>query len=450
MSTKKPVFIYSFKSFVKHYVSGSILLILATCLAMFMANSAFSEAYHAFCNQTISFSIGGFDILQHNGKTMTLAMLINDGLMAIFFFAVGLEIKREILVGELSLPKQAMLPIIAALGGIILPILIFKFIATDPNVANGAAIPMATDIAFSLGVLSLLGKRVPVSLKVFLTALAVADDLGGIIVIALFYSGHISPVFLYISAAVIALIIIGARSGINNITFFAVLGVLVWFLFYNSGIHPTIAGVIVAFCIPARPRIDTQKYINRIKENISEFPFLCVDKHNAVILSNTQINMLKSIESASDKVISPLQKLEDALHPVVSYFIIPIFAFVNAGISLAGVGISTLTQEATLAVMCGLILGKFFGIFCFSYAAIKTKLVFMPKGATMGGLAGIAMLGGIGFTVSIFIANLSYASIPNIGAELLNQSKLGIIVASVLAAFIGYYILFFTLRKQKH
>lgn len=441
---------FSFKSFMKSYVNGSVLLILATIVALVLANSDYSDLYVAFCNYEVSLFLGGVDILQHHGAPMTIASLINNMLMAIFFFAVGLEIKREFMVGELSDRKHALLPIIAAVGGIVLPVVIFKLIATDPDVARGAAIPMATDIAFSLGVLSLLGKRVPISLKVFLTALAVVDDLAGIMVIAIFYSGSIASEYLFIAGALIAIMIIGARLRIAKKSFYAIIGIIIWFMFYNSGVHATIAGVLVAFCIPARPFLDTTKYIERIKSNIAQFPFICTDKHGAVILSNKQIGLLKSIESASDNVVSPLQKLEDMLHPVVTFFIIPVFAFVNAGISMEGISISSFMEETTLAVMAGLLLGKFFGIFGFSYLALKLNLASMPKNANYKGIAGVAILGGIGFTVSIFIGNLSYASIPDIGEELLNQAKLGIIVASLIAAVAGLVFFKVTHKEEFH
>lgn len=437
---------FSFKSFLKNHVNGSGLLIIATMMALVFANTDLSTVYSTLCNYEISLSIGGLDLFSHNGHPMTIRMFANDMLMAIFFFTVGLEIKREFMVGELANRKHAMLPIIAAVGGIVFPVIIYRLIASDPIVLQGSAIPMATDIAFSLGVLSLLSKRIPISLKVFLTALAVVDDLAGIVVIAIFYSKSITPEFLYISAGLIAMLLIGSKLKVSNKSFYAIIGVVVWFMFYNSGVHATIAGVIVALCIPARPRMATEKYITRIKDNISHFPFINKSTNNAVILSNKQIELLKSIESASDKAVSPLQKLEDMLHPFVTYFVIPFFAFVNAGIYLGGITFSTFAGETTLAIMAGLLLGKFFGIFLFSYVAIKTKIVSMPKHATMKGIAGIAILGGIGFTVSIFIGTLSFPAIvadetTAAGQDYLNQAKLGILTASFVAAMGGYFYL---------
>lgn len=439
---------FGFKSFFKTYVNGNVLLIIATLLALVLANSDFANFYTEFCSQEISLMFGGVDIFQYHNQPMSVKLFINDGLMAIFFFAVGLEIKREFMVGELSDRKHALLPIIAALGGTIVPVVIYRLIASDPVVLHGSAIPMATDIAFSLGVISLLGNRIPISLKVFLTALAVVDDLAGIIVIAIFYSSSISPEYLYISAGLIAVLLIGSKLNISNKGFYAIIGLIIWFMFYNSGIHSTIAGVIVALCIPVRPKLETGKYIERIKNNISQFPFINGDKGGEVILSNKQINLLKSIESASHKVISPLQKMEDMIHPMVTFFIIPIFAFVNAGINLDGVTLSTFTQETTLAIMAGLLLGKFLGIFSFSYIALKARIVTMPKNATMHGIIGVAILGGVGFTVSIFIGTLSFESVKG-GAELLNEAKLGILTASAIAA-IGGYLYLRTTHKTEH
>ena len=267
---------------------------------------------------------------------MSLLSFINDALMAIFFFSIGLEIKREVLVGELSSFKQALLPIIGAIGGMIVPVLIFYYLSRGTDYAGGAAIPMATDIAFSLGVLSMLGKRVPLSLKIFLTTLAVVDDIGGIIVIAAFYSSHIDVMLLVYAAALFGVLLLGSVLRIKSKIFYLLIGGIIWFLFLNSGIHPTIAGVLVAFCVPATPVYAPKKYIKIIRDSISHFN---AEEDNAElekrsILGKEQLNWLKQVESASDKVISPLQDLEDTLHPMVNYFILPLFAFANAGIFL--------------------------------------------------------------------------------------------------------------------
>ncbi|HIS33653.1 MAG TPA: Na+/H+ antiporter NhaA [Candidatus Avirikenella pullistercoris] len=440
---------YSFKSALKYYVNGGVVLIIATILALIVANTGLSEAYFSLWNLPVSVNIGDFNLLQHGGHDMTLMQFINDALMAIFFFAVGLEIKREILVGELSSPKQALLPIIAACGGMIVPVLLFILFAGNEDIMRGMAIPMATDIAFSLGILSMFGKRVPISLKVFLIALAVVDDIGGVAVIALFYSKHLALEYLLYSALLFVIILLGAKKGINSTIFYTVMGVLVWYMFLNSGIHPTIAGVLVAFCIPARPGLKTGKYITRIQKNISKFPVSEDQKDDHVyILKKEQIELLKSVESASDLVISPLQKLEDTLNPIVNYFIIPVFAFANAGISLEGMQVSDLFAGVSIAVLMGLVAGKFLGILSFSYLAAKLKLVTIPSEISWSALAGVALLGGIGFTVSIFIANLSYGDLPDIGTALLTDAKLGILSGSLIAGVLGYLVLNLFLPKN--
>lgn len=430
-------------------ISGSILLIIATILAMICANSELSRIYESLCNQEISIIIGGFDLLSSPEGSMTLARFVNDALMAIFFFAVGLEIKREMLIGELSQMKHAMLPIIAALGGMIVPVLIFYFIANGTPAEGGIGIPMATDIAFSLGVLSLLGKRVPLGLKVFLTTLAVADDIGGIMVIAIFYSSHIAYQYLLISVVVMVLLYIGARRGVNNSGFYAVMGIVMWFLFFHSGIHPTIAGVIVAFFVPARPKIDSYQFLAKLKSSVNRFPPITQMHKGVVVLSHEQLHVLHRLNHVSNRVISPLQKVEDLLHPVVTFFIIPVFAFVNAGVVLDGISVSTITGATTMGVFCGLLFGKFIGIFTFSYLAIKTKFVCIPSGVNFKQIAAVSVIGGIGFTVSLFIADLSYANLPEIGKTLLNEAKLGIISASLLAGVIGYFLLRYELRKTE-
>lgn len=441
--------LYSFKSTLKHYVNGGMLLILATVLALVAANSPLSESYFSWWNYPISINIGSFNIIGHGEFPLTVLQFINDALMAVFFFTVGLEIKKEMLVGELSSPRKALLPIIAAVGGMILPVLMFFLFSDSEAVARGAAIPMATDIAFSLGVLGLLGTRVPISLKIFLTALAVVDDIGGIAVIAIFYSGHLAVEYLLYSLILFAILLIGAQKGIHTRIFYIVIGLVIWFMFLNSGIHPTIAGVLVAFCVPARPKLDTQKYIDRIKDNIAQFPTKLEQvRGGTVILSHDQIDLLKSVESASDHVVSPLQRLEDVLHPIVAYFIIPIFAFANAGINFEQLNISEGLSGAAVPVLMGLLVGKFVGIFSFSYISIKMKLVSMPQNVNFGAIAGVALLGGIGFTVSIFIANLSYPTDGVDGLDMLNQAKFGVLMGSLLAGIGGYYVTKYALGKE--
>lgn len=433
---------YSFKSMIKKYVTSSGLLIAFSLFALIWANSPLKELYFDILNLPVSVSLGHYNIFSHGGHAMSLIAVINDFLMALFFLSVGLEIKREILVGELSSRQKAMLPIIGACGGMLVPVLLFWLVCPqDADMLRGMAIPMATDIAFSLGVLSLFRTRVPVGLKVFLAALAVADDLGGIIVIALFYSSQINLGWLFVALLLVVLLIVGNIRRVGKKSFYLAVGALLWYAMLNSGIHATIAGVIVAFCVPASLRHSSSYYIERIRNNINSLPVHEVtDKHHTVVLTNEEIQLLKSIESAADKLISPLQDLEDMLKTVISHFVIPIFALANVGIDLAGMTIDTLFAGVGLPVMVGLVVGKFVGVFSFSWIAIKCRLVTLPQDSNWCSFASVCMLCGIGLTVSIFIADLSYASLDG-GAAVLGQAKLGILCGSFISALLGILLL---------
>lgn len=440
---------YSAKRAVKSHASGGNVLIVATILALVVANiPGINQMYNDFWEQEIRLQVGSFNIFSHAGHPMSMLQFINDALMAIFFFTIGLEIKREVLVGELSSFKQALLPIIAAIGGMVVPVGIYLLLSAGTDFTSGAAIPMATDIAFSLGVLAMLGSRVPISLKIFLTTLAVVDDIGGIIVIAAFYSTHIEAMLIVYALILLGVLFLGSVFKIQSKIFYLLIGTIVWYLFLNSGIHPTIAGVLVAFCIPATPVFPPKKYIQTIRRSIAYFNAEDDELLNRrSILNKDQMDWLKQIESASDKVISPLQELEDSLHPVVNYLIIPIFAFANAGITLWHMDASALVGGIGLAIICGLVLGKFLGIFVFSWLTVKLHLAPMPQYCNWKMMASISMLGGIGFTVSLFIANLSFGSMGAHGLELLNNAKLGIVVGSLLAGVLGFIMLHHFLPK---
>lgn len=424
---------------IRRHATGGNILILATLLAFVIANiPVINDLYFDFWNQEIRLQIGDFNLFSHEGHPMSLLSFINDALMAIFFFSIGLEIKREILVGELSSFKQALLPIIGAIGGMIVPVTIFLWLSAGTEYSVGAAIPMATDIAFSLGILAMLGNRVPLSLKIFLTTLAVVDDIGGIIVIAVFYSSHIEIMLLLYAAILLGLLMLGSAMRIKSKIFYLLIGGVVWFLFLNSGIHPTIAGVLVALCVPATPVFAPKKYIKKIRIAISHFRDVDDETLTKLsILNKEQMNWLKEIESASDKVISPLQELEDSLHPFVNFFIVPIFAFANAGIYLLNMDPASLIEGIGLAIILGLVVGKFVGIFTFSWLTVKFRLAPMPAHTTWPAMASVAMLGGIGFTVSLFIATISFGNDPS-QAALLNQAKMGIVTGSLLAGIIGF------------
>ena len=440
---------YSFKSMVKKYVNSSVVLIICTLAALCIANMPFGDIFTKFWGQEVSLSIGSFNLFSHNGHPMTLIQVINDFLMAIFFLSVGLEIKREILVGELSSAKKALLPIIGACGGMIVPVLLFWLTCpNDPDMLRGVAIPMATDIAFSLGVLSIFDKRVPIGLKIFLAALAVADDLGGIIVIAIFYSTSLDPDYIVMAAICVVGLLAGNKLRIMKKSFYLTIGLVLWYAMLNSGIHATIAGVIVAFCVPGSLRKNATRYIERIKKNINDFNEVqTVGKHHTVILTHEEIHKLKSIESAADKLISPLQELEDSLHHIIGYFIIPLFAFANVGIDLSAMSFSSLVSGIGLSVIIGLVVGKFIGVFSFSWIAIKLGLVQLPIGSNWASFASVCVVCGIGLTVSIFIADLSYASLGN-GTTLLDEAKLGILCGSLISAVIGCLLLNRFLPKE--
>lgn len=423
-------------------IAASVLLFLTAILAAVIANSPMAPLYQGFLSQELSLRIGEFNLFSHGGHPLTMLEFINDCLMTLFFLTVGLEIKRELLVGELSSFRKAILPFIAACGGMLLPVLIYSLlVATDSPEGKGMAIPMATDIAFSLGVLSLLGRRVPLSLKIFLTAFAVVDDIGGILVIALFYSTEVAYGYLIAAAVLYVFLYYMGKFGMTQKIFFLSIGLVIWYLFLQSGIHSTISGVILAFVIPARPRLDAGKYINRIRDIITEFPVASSDN---IVLTNQQISTLKKVERASDYVISPLQSLEDNLHGVVAFFILPLFAFANAGVVLGGGG--DVLGSVSIAVAVGLLAGKFIGIFLFTWLSIKSKLVPMPAGMDWKNIAGISLLGGIGFTVSLFVANLSFAGDH---PELLNQAKFGVLVGTIVAGILGYVVLNLVLPKAE-
>lgn len=435
----------------KKWMSSSVVLVISTVLALLCANiPALKDTYFSLWQNTVSISIGNFNLFSHAGHSMSVMEVINDFLMAIFFLSVGLEIKREILVGELSTMKKAMLPIIGACGGMIIPVLLFVLFCPDnPEMTRGMAIPMATDIAFSLGVLSLFKTRVPVSLKMFLAALAVADDLGGILVIAIFYSSHIDVFFLILTAVAVLVLIIGNRMHIRTPAFYITIGLVLWYLMLQSGIHATISGVVLAFCVPASLSMGTGYYLRQIKHNVNMFPVVKLeDNDKPVVFTNQDILALRSIESAADKLISPLQDLEDHLHVPVNYYVVPIFAFANAGIDLSILDFGDLFNGVGLAVLMGLLVGKFVGVFSFSWLAVKAGIVTLPKDVSWKAFASVCVLCGIGFTVSMFIADLSYMGIGDNGQVLLNQAKLAVLAGSVIAALAGCVMLNRTLPQS--
>ena len=353
-----------------------------------------------------------------------------------------MEIKREVLCGELSTRQKALLPIIGACGGMLMPVIVFYCVCYGhPLMERGCAIPMATDIAFSLGVLSMFSKRVPVGLKIFLAALAVADDLGGIIVIALFYSEGLAWKYLLGAALIVAALLIGNKRDVRLKAFYMSLGMVLWYMVLNSGIHATIAGVVLAFCIPANLTKGTRYYAQRIRKLVNRYPEIDVteaDKNRAIVIDKGELQILRRIESAADKLISPLQDIEDQLAMPINYVVIPLFAFANAGVDFAGMSIGSLFHGVALGVFLGLLIGKFTGVLSFSWLSMKLCVCQMPAGANWKSFASVCMLCGIGFTVSMFIAALSYPThLGADAADMLNEAKLGILCGTVASALVG-------------
>jgi NhaA family Na+:H+ antiporter len=430
---KEPIerFLKPINEFLHQEASGGILLIICTVIALAWANSAWSHSYHDLWHTHIVLSVGSLLTLDYS-----IHHWINDGLMVIFFFTVGLEIKREFLVGELSSAQKAALPIAGALGGMIAPALLYTFFNSGTEGANGWGIPMATDIAFVVGIMALLGPRIPLTLKIFVLALAIADDIGAVLVIAVFYTSEISSTALIIAFVVFVALIISNRLGVKSLVVYAVLGLILWLAFLKSGIHATIAGVLLAFTIPASPRYDTNKFSEKVKQLINHFD--STGDHWKNVLNNSERqNDVLAIEESCEKVLTPLQRFEHELHPWVAFFIIPVFALANAGVTIAGMDLlSALTSSVSLGIIVGLFLGKQIGIFAFSYLAIKFKLASLPEGVNWKNLYGAGILAGIGFTMSLFIAGLAFNN-----PELLDLSKIGVLSGSLLSGIIGFIFL---------
>lgn len=386
------------KKFLKKESSVGILLMIATVLAMALANSPLHWVYDYFLETPLEIRIGR---QLHIAKPLLL--WINDGLMAVFFFLIGLEVKREVLAGQLSSRAQIALPGAAAIGGMLVPALIYVLFNIGDKVAlNGWAIPAATDIAFALGVLALLGDRVPSSLKIFLLALAIMDDLGAIVIIALFYSGDLSTTMLVLSAICLMILVVFNRMKIDVIPFYIWVGVFLWIFVLKSGVHATLAGVALAFSIP--------------------------------------------LKSKSRPGHSPIEELEHSLHPWVNYLILPVFAFANAGIPLQGMGIGDLFHPVPLGIMLGLILGKLLGVFGFSVAAIKLGIAQTPENANWRHLLGVASLCGIGFTMSLFIGGLAFEHTGGDAMTYLTTHRIGILSGSLISGILGYVMLYFSSR----
>jgi NhaA family Na+:H+ antiporter len=421
-------------AFISKSSTGGIVLIISAVIAIIMANSPWSHWYHQLWEHKISFGLD--DSFQLN---KSLHHWINDGLMAIFFFVIGLELKREIVAGELSNPKNAILPIIAGIGGMIFPALIYTFFNAGTATMNGWGIPMATDLAFALGILYLLGDRVPASLKIFLTAFAIIDDLGSVLVIAFFYTSDISLANLGIGIAFLAVLFISNFLGVRNTFYYGLLGIGgVWLFFLLSGVHATIAAILAAFAIPARVKINETSFIKKMENYISKFKNADPD-HNVPTLTADQLHILDDMESLTKKAMTPLQKLEHDMHPLVAFVVMPVFALANAGVSFGGN--IEVTNAVTIGVALGLLIGKMTGIFVVPFLLLKAGLVPPLRGVDYRHLLGLGFISAIGFTMSLFINELAFSPLGEAGQQYIAQAKIGIIIASVIGGFTGFFLL---------
>lgn len=426
----------SFQSFVKTESSSGIVLLVIAVLALVWANSPWAESYFHLWHTEFVIGYGDFHLEKH------ISHWINDGLMAIFFLLVGLEIKREILDGELSSLKKSMLPVATAVGGMLVPALIYFILNTSGEGAKGWAIPMATDIAFALGILTLAGSRVPVALKVVLTALAIVDDLGAVLVIAIFYTSELHLDYLGYAGITLGVLVLLNLAGVRSTVLYLLPGIVLWYFVLKSGVHATIGGVLLAFTIPANTLVNPARFIERARNQIDQFKDACEIENDPSLRRNSMSHALEELEESTEKVQSPLVKMEHGLTNWVAFGIMPVFALANAGVSLGGDASAHLFDPITLGVVLGLFLGKQLGIVAFAWVFIKLKLAEMPKGVTWQMLYGLACLGGIGFTMSLFVADLSFG-----GTRLLDYAKIGILLATAISAIVGVIILRRALKK---
>jgi NhaA family Na+:H+ antiporter len=415
------------EKFIKIESLSGVLLFAATIVAVVWANSPFGDSYQAVWGYELGVKMTNFALVK------PVILWINDGLMALFFFLIGLEIKRELSVGELNAPKKAIFPLFAAIGGIAFPALVFVLSNNDPEALAGWAIPMATDIAFSLAIMKLLGDRVPLNLKVFLTAFAIVDDLGAVLIIALFYSSGIKWMLILIAFAILGVLFLLTMRGLYSKYLLVVLGVVVWLLFLKAGIHPTIAGVLLAFTVPIHRKVKIPEFmeaLDELQEKIIKAP-----RQENGLLSKAQIEHIDNLDEWTTEVQSPLQRMEHKLHDWVAYVIMPVFALSNAGVTVSTD--KALNRNLILGIALALIVGKAVGIFLMSNLALRLGISKLPDGVSRMQILGVSFLAGVGFTMSIFIANLAFKDNP----ALLDSAKVGILIGSLIAGLTGFLIL---------
>ncbi len=412
--------------FTRIEASGGAVLLAAAVLALIWANLPFGDTYERFWGTTLTLEIGGSLHIEE-----TLRGLVNDGLMTIFFFVVGLEIKRELVVGELRDPRRAALPAIAALGGVVLPAVIYLAVTSGagPEAARGWGIPMATDIAFAVGVLALLGRRVAVGAKLFLLALAITDDIVAIAVIAIFYTADLSVVWLALGVAALAFVAVSARIGIRPVGFYVILGVAAWFFVFESGVHATLAGVALGFLTPARPWHSGDEYLERSRD--------ILDRYEDTRPSVETPPDTGTLVTVAREAKAPIERMMAALHPWSSFVIVPLFALANAGVRFAGIDVvAAVTGAVATGVAAGLVVGKTVGIGVATWLAVRTGIGRLPAGTRWRQIIGVAAVAGIGFTVSLFVTELAFTS-----PELTDQAKMGIFLGSAVAGAAGWLIL---------
>jgi NhaA family Na+:H+ antiporter len=426
------------EDFIHRQTTSAILLMLCAIIALVLANSPLSEAYHHFLELKFTVGLPDFNI------SKSVHHWINDGLMALFFFVVGLELKREVLVGELSDIKQAMFPIVAAIGGMVVPVMIYFSFNNSGSEVNGWGIPMATDIAFALGTLALLGDRIPKNLLTFLVALAIVDDLGAVMVIAFFYTETIDFVALFTAIGILLMLIALNLGGIRKPTPYVLLGIILWIAMLMSGIHATLAGIFLAFTIPMRPKYDPERFLTQVYEMAGQCKQAYQQEKN--ILKNDLLrSRVRALGEGAKLVQAPAQLMERQMHLPSAYLIIPIFSLANAGIPIdwSSFG-SVVSSSVSTGIIAGLVLGKLIGIAGFSWLAVKLGITSLPHGLNFKHVIGVGFMGGIGFTMSIFIAELGFAHQP----DNLLMAKTGILIASLIAGVAGFIWLYFTAEKK--
>lgn len=419
-----------FQIFAAHKLSGALLLLTATVVAVAWANSPWADFYHHWLQMKLVLSIGPFSL------NKSVSHWINDGLMGLFFFVVGLEIKRELLAGELANPRKAALPVLAAVGGMVVPALIYFAFNGGGAFARGWGIPMATDIAFALGILALF--PVPVSLKIFLTALAIVDDIGAIIVVAVFYTDTIAMGSLLIGALLLTVSVGANVIGVRNPIAYFLIGLAIWVAFYKSGVHATFAGVLLAFTIPARSVINARQLHDWTRDLLRQLQDTGLPAHRSP-LTNQQHHIVHSMEQLTDHATAPLQQLEHALMPFVTFAILPLFALTNAGVSLESEALFRLAEPMSLGIILGLVVGKPLGIWLFAWAGVKLRIAELPKGISLFHVASVGCMAGIGFTMSLFIATLAFEE-----AAMVEAAKTAVLAGSLLSTLAGSVILLVT------